>query len=38
MKEAEMKLIARVFTDAIKNYTNESKLKELKKEILNLCT
>jgi len=37
MKEEEMKIIARVFTDAIKNYEDEEKLKELKREILELC-
>jgi len=37
MKEPEMKIIARVFHEAIKNYENEEKLKELKNEILELC-
>jgi len=38
MKEKEMEIIARVFTEAIKNHTNEEKLKELKGKILELCT
>jgi glycine hydroxymethyltransferase len=38
MKEQEMKIIAKVFTEAVKNHNNEEKLKELKKEILELCT
>lgn len=37
MKEEEMRLISRVFKDAIVNRDNEEKLKELKEEILNLC-
>ncbi|MDP2090411.1 MAG: serine hydroxymethyltransferase [Candidatus Gracilibacteria bacterium] len=37
MKEEEMKLIARVFKDTIINIDNNEKLKELKKEILQLC-
>ncbi len=37
MKEAEMKVIARVFKEAIINKDNENKLKELKNEILSLC-
>ena len=37
MKENEMKLIARVFYDAIKNYNNDEKLSELKNENLDLC-
>ncbi|MFK7780268.1 MAG: serine hydroxymethyltransferase [Candidatus Gracilibacteria bacterium] len=37
MKEKEMKLIAKVFTQAIANYQDVDKLKELKQEILELC-
>lgn len=37
MKESEMKIIAKVFKDAIINKDNEKKLNELKTEILNLC-
>jgi len=37
MKEEEMKIIAKIFTQAIKNKDDENKLKELKKEVLNLC-
>ncbi|NVP17967.1 serine hydroxymethyltransferase [Candidatus Gracilibacteria bacterium] len=37
MKEEEMKIIARIFTEAIKNKDDENKLKELKKEVLELC-
>ena len=38
MKETEMKLIARVFTEAVKNHGDVNKLKELKTEILELCS
>ncbi|MDD3145238.1 MAG: serine hydroxymethyltransferase [Candidatus Gracilibacteria bacterium] len=37
MKESEMKIIAKVFKEAIINKDNEEKLNELKTEILNLC-
>ncbi len=37
MKQEEMKVIARVFKEAIINKDDENKLKELKKEILELC-
>lgn len=37
MKEPEMKIIAKVFKEAIINKDNENKLEELKIEILNLC-
>lgn len=37
MKETEMKIIAKIFFEAIKNYNNDEKLKELKTEILELC-
>jgi glycine hydroxymethyltransferase len=37
MKEDEMRTIARVFKEAIINKDHEGKLKELKKEILELC-
>lgn len=37
MKEEEMKLISRVFKDAIVNRDNDAKLAELKQEILDLC-
>lgn len=37
MKEKEMKIIARAFKEAIVNKDNESKLKELKQEIFELC-
>jgi glycine hydroxymethyltransferase len=37
MKEPEMKLIAKVFKEAIINKDNEKKLKWLKNEILELC-
>lgn len=37
MKEDEMKIIARVFKEAIINKDDENKLNELKKEILVLC-
>lgn len=38
MKEEEMKIISRVFKEAILNKDNEEKLKQLKLEILNLCS
>lgn len=37
MKEEEMKLIAKVFTQAVKNHKDEKKLSELKNDILELC-
>jgi glycine/serine hydroxymethyltransferase len=37
MKEEEMKLIAKVFKEAIVNKDDEEKLKSLKAEILGLC-
>lgn len=37
MKENEMKIIARVFKEALLNKDNQNKLKELKQEILELC-
>ena len=37
MKEPEMKIIAEVFYEAIKNKDNENKLKQLKNRILELC-
>lgn len=37
MKELEMKIIARVFKEAIINKDDENKLKQLKAEILELC-
>lgn len=37
MKEDEMKLIARIFSEAIDNIWNEEKLNSLRKEILDLC-
>lgn len=37
MKENDMKFIARVFTDAIKNKDNEEKLAILKQEVLEMC-
>lgn len=37
MKEEEMKLIARVFKEAIVNRDNEETLKTLRQEILDLC-
>jgi glycine hydroxymethyltransferase len=36
MKEDEMKIIAKVFTEAIQNHQNEEKLQELRSEILEL--
>jgi glycine/serine hydroxymethyltransferase len=37
MKEEEMKVIARVFKEAIENKDNEEKLSTLKQEICQLC-
>lgn len=37
MKEEEMKKIAYIFSEALKNKDNEEKLKELRKETLGLC-
>lgn len=37
MKENEMKEIARIFTEAIKNHTNEEILKNLRLEVINIC-
>ena len=37
MKENEMKIIAKVFKEAVVNKDDDNKLKELKKEILELC-
>lgn len=37
MKENDMKFIARVFTDAIKNKDDELKLASLKQEVLEMC-
>lgn len=37
MKQGEMKIIARVFKEAIVNKDNEEKLVQLKEEILELC-
>jgi glycine/serine hydroxymethyltransferase len=37
MKEEEMKIIADVFTRAIKNHNNDNILEWLKSEILDLC-
>ncbi len=37
MKEVEMKIIAKIFKEAIINKDDEVKLKDLKKEILDLC-
>ncbi len=37
MKENDMKFIARVFTDAIKNKDDEEKLASLKQEVLEMC-
>lgn len=37
MKDEEMKLIAKVFYEAIKNYKDEEKIKTLKSEIVELC-
>jgi len=37
MKEKEVELIADIFIKALKNKDNETKLKELRKNILDLC-
>lgn len=37
MKEAEMKIIARIFTEAVVNHKNEQILKSLKQEVLEMC-
>ena len=37
MKENEMKEIARIFTEAIKNHTNEEILKNLRLEVIDIC-
>ncbi len=37
MKEQEMKIIAKVFKEAIVNYQNDEKLEELKWEVRKLC-
>lgn len=37
MKEEEMKIIARVFKEAVVNKDDENKLKELRQEVLDLC-
>jgi len=37
MKEAEMKIIARIFSDAVKNKDDEVKLASLKQEVLEMC-
>lgn len=37
MMESEMKIIAHIFTEAIKNKDDENILKQLKKEVLDLC-
>jgi glycine/serine hydroxymethyltransferase len=37
MKETEMKLIARIFSDAVKNKDDETKLASLKQEVLEMC-
>ncbi|MDD4150995.1 MAG: serine hydroxymethyltransferase [Candidatus Gracilibacteria bacterium] len=37
MKETEMKVIAKIFTEAIKNKDNETKLSSLKQEVLEMC-
>jgi len=37
MKEDEMKIIAHIFTEAIKNKDDEKILSNLKNEVLNLC-
>jgi len=37
MKEDEMKIIAHIFTEAIKNKDDEKTLSNLKNEVLNLC-
>lgn len=37
MKETEMKIIARIFADAVKNKDDETKLASLKQEVLEMC-
>lgn len=37
MKTEEMKIIAKVFKEAVENHENEEKLEELRKEIKELC-
>lgn len=37
MKETEMKVIARIFADAVKNKDDETKLASLKQEVLEMC-
>lgn len=37
MKETEMKVIARIFSDAVKNKNDEVKLASLKQEVLEMC-
>lgn len=37
MKQEEMKIIANVFTQAVKHHNDDTKLTELKQEILELC-
>lgn len=37
MKESEMEIIAKVFTETIKNHNNEEILEKLRNEILDLC-
>gem|GEM_PF-962100 len=37
MKEPEMKIIANIFYEVIKNKDNKDILKDLKNKVLNLC-
>jgi hypothetical protein len=37
MKENEMKEIARIFTESIKNHKNEEILKKLRLEVIEIC-
>lgn len=37
MKQEEMKTVARIMLEALKNHTNEAKLTELKQEVHELC-
>jgi glycine/serine hydroxymethyltransferase len=37
MKEPEMKIIAKIFKEAIINKDDKNKLKKLKLEVLDLC-
>lgn len=37
MKQEEMKIVARIMLEALKNHTNETKLIELKQEVHELC-